>query len=491
MRERGLAFLACLALGACASRPGHFYQDDGPPEKIPPGLAQAPDAVPRVEALIPRANRPYSALGRSYTPDTSDAPFEQRGMASWYGRQYHGNPTASGEPYDMFAMSAAHPTLPIPSYARVTRTSDGRSVIVRINDRGPFLQDRVIDLSYAAAARLGIVGPGSAEVTVRKITARDIAAGTYGPAGARPTPDAAVAAGPAPTAAEAAPTPTEVAVSTRVVAALPATEEIPLAPATSADAAPADLAAAPAAVAGPTPAAPNLPTAPPIAAPTAPHAPAPSEPAAAAPAPVAAPTVAPPSAAQPAVAPSAAAPSSVAPSSVAPSSAAPSSVAPSSVAPSSVAPSSAPPPAVAPAVPASSVATAHAVDPPGVAPPALSPPPAATAAPAPPGPVAAPLPAPAGATWAVQLGAFAQAANAEALREQVRALLAGPGADALPAANRAVRIESDGRLHRVLVGGFEQRAAAQDSARQLKAFLGRDTTVYRSGAGREAAPVSR
>jgi len=188
---RGLLVAACLCLGACATRPGHFYQDDGPPDHVPAGLAETPDAVPRVEPLNPRANRPYSALGRSYTPDTGDAPFEQRGMASWYGRQYHGNPTASGEPYDMFAMSAAHPTLAIPSYARVTRVSDGRSVIVRINDRGPFLQDRVIDLSYAAAARLGIVGPGSGEVVVQKITARDIAAGTYG---ARPASGLASAA---------------------------------------------------------------------------------------------------------------------------------------------------------------------------------------------------------------------------------------------------------------------------------------------------------
>ena len=170
----GLPVLIALMLGACASHPTRYYANDGPPEHVPPDLASVPDAVPRVEPVNPYANRPYSALGHSYTPDTSDAPFEQRGLASWYGRQYHGNRTASGEPYDMFAMSAAHPTLPIPSYARVTNVRDGRTVVVRINDRGPFLEDRIIDLSYAAAVRLGIATPGSGEVVVKKLTARDI-----------------------------------------------------------------------------------------------------------------------------------------------------------------------------------------------------------------------------------------------------------------------------------------------------------------------------
>ena len=173
---RGAALLAAFLLGACATRSAHYYADDGPPERIPAGLTATPDAQPRSEPLNPHANRPYAALGRTYTPDTSDAPFRQRGIASWYGRQFQGNRTASGEAYDMFAMSAAHPTLPIPSYARVTNVRDGSSVIVRINDRGPFLHDRIIDLSYAAAARLGIAGPGSAEVIVEKITTREIVA---------------------------------------------------------------------------------------------------------------------------------------------------------------------------------------------------------------------------------------------------------------------------------------------------------------------------
>jgi peptidoglycan lytic transglycosylase len=163
--------IAVLLVAACASTPKQsgFYREDGPPDHVPSGLLATPDAVPRAEPLSPNANRPYVALGRTYVPIISDAPFHQRGIASWYGRQFQGNRTASGEPYDMFAMTAAHPTLPIPSYARVTNTRDGRSVIVRINDRGPFLHDRIIDLSYAAAARLGLASAGSGEVEVERI----------------------------------------------------------------------------------------------------------------------------------------------------------------------------------------------------------------------------------------------------------------------------------------------------------------------------------
>jgi len=163
--------VAVLLVAACASTPkeSRFYREDGPPERVPADLLATPDAVPRDEPLSPNANRPYVALGHTYVPDTSDAPFHQRGIASWYGRQFQGNRTASGERYDMFAMTAAHPTLPIPSYARVTNTHDGRSVIVRINDRGPFLHDRIIDLSYAAAARLGLATAGSGEVEVERI----------------------------------------------------------------------------------------------------------------------------------------------------------------------------------------------------------------------------------------------------------------------------------------------------------------------------------
>ena len=128
---------------------------DGPPLTVPPGLAQVPDAVPRVEPLrVGGPNRPYEVAGRLYVPIATDQPLVERGGASWYGRKYHGRPTSSGEPYDMFGMTAAHTTMPIPSYARVTNPANGREVIVRINDRGPFVPGRVIDLSYTAALKL-------------------------------------------------------------------------------------------------------------------------------------------------------------------------------------------------------------------------------------------------------------------------------------------------------------------------------------------------
>lgn len=165
---------------ATPRRAGGFYLDDGPLDEIPVDLASLPDAIPRAEPLHRFANRPYSVLGRDYTPVQSLGPFRQRGIASWYGRRYHGQKTSSGEPYDMFGMTAAHPTLPIPSYVRVTRTNGGpdtgRSVVVRINDRGPFLHNRVIDLSYAAAWKLGIVDNGSGTVIVDSVTA-----GSYPP----------------------------------------------------------------------------------------------------------------------------------------------------------------------------------------------------------------------------------------------------------------------------------------------------------------------
>jgi len=136
--------------------------------------------VPRIEPFHAGASRPYAALGRSYTPITDDRPLAQRGLASWYGRQFHGSRTSTGEIYDMFAMTAAHPTMPLPSYAQVTNLRNGASVVVRVNDRGPFREGRVIDLSYAAAARLGIVATGTGEVDLRRITHREIASASNG-----------------------------------------------------------------------------------------------------------------------------------------------------------------------------------------------------------------------------------------------------------------------------------------------------------------------
>jgi rare lipoprotein A len=155
--------------GAGSTRRGAYYLDDGPGDRAPdPDSVVEP--VPRPEAVLERTTRPYVIFGREYRPMSRMEPYRARGVATWYGRRYHGNPTASGERYDMYALTAAHPILPIPSYARVTNLSNGRSVIVRINDRGPFLRDRLIDLSYTAAARLGYVEAGSAQVEVELIT---------------------------------------------------------------------------------------------------------------------------------------------------------------------------------------------------------------------------------------------------------------------------------------------------------------------------------
>lgn len=154
---------------ATGKRGGGFYLDDGPLDTIPVDLAAVPDAVPRPEPLHRFANRPYAVLGRDYVPQTAIVPFRQQGIASWYGRRYHGQKTSSGEPYDMFGMTAAHPTLPIPSYVRVTRPDSGRAVVVRINDRGPFLHGRVIDLSYVAAWKLDILARGSGPVIVESL----------------------------------------------------------------------------------------------------------------------------------------------------------------------------------------------------------------------------------------------------------------------------------------------------------------------------------
>ena len=155
---------------------GGYYLDDGPSAVTEEQLSAVVDVVPRAEKIIPATTRPYTALGRRYEPYQTVRPYRKKGEASWYGRRYHGRPTASGEIYDMLKMTAAHPLLPIPSYARVTRTATGKSIIVRINDRGPFLQERVIDLSFVAAHRLGIINDGTGEVLVEAIVADELSA---------------------------------------------------------------------------------------------------------------------------------------------------------------------------------------------------------------------------------------------------------------------------------------------------------------------------
>jgi rare lipoprotein A len=190
-----------------APRGGGYYLDDGPGANPPADLDGIPDAVPRAEPIRVATSRPYTVMGRSYTPMTALEPYKARGIATWYGRRYHGKPTSSGEIYDMYAMTAAHTTLPIPSYARVTHLASGKSVVVRVNDRGPFVDGRIIDLSYTAAHKLGVLAGGSAMVEVETLIP-----GSAQPApvvaAVKPEPDQA--APPAPAAAEPAPAPVPV-----------------------------------------------------------------------------------------------------------------------------------------------------------------------------------------------------------------------------------------------------------------------------------------
>lgn len=161
-----LLALAALASGGCSVAP--FEPADGPGARIDPD--SIPPAVPRAEPRSPYGNPPsYTVRGRRYHVRDSAAGYVEEGTASWYGSKFHGRRTSSGEPYDMYRMTAAHRTLPLPTYARVTHLGNGRSVVVRINDRGPFHADRLIDLSYAAATRLGVVETGTAPVRVEAI----------------------------------------------------------------------------------------------------------------------------------------------------------------------------------------------------------------------------------------------------------------------------------------------------------------------------------
>jgi len=192
---------------------GGYYLDDGPGDNPPADIDSIPDAQLKTETPLNRANKPYSALGQKYTPMTTYTPYVKLGVASWYGKRYHGRKTSSGEVYDMYAMSGAHTTLPIPSYAKVTNPANGRSVIVRINDRGPFKHDRLIDLSYAAAYKLRLAGQGSGMVEVQSLdtspealqkfagsrTALATNSRTDTPASSQPATTAAITPSPAPT----------------------------------------------------------------------------------------------------------------------------------------------------------------------------------------------------------------------------------------------------------------------------------------------------
>lgn len=232
--SRAVVVLLAALLASCGSAPkrsgsidrapgtgapsggGGYYLDDGPGANPPANIDAIPDAVPKIETLGRGTMRPYTVMGRNYTPMTRLEPYKARGIASWYGRRYHGKQTSSGEIYDMYAMTAAHTVLPIPSYVRVTNVSNGKSVVLRVNDRGPFIDNRLIDLSYTAAYKLGILGGGSGMVEVESIIP--------GQSSAPPQPAAAAPAVVAP----AAP-PVAVAIDMAPVTAIPLPPPAPVA----------------------------------------------------------------------------------------------------------------------------------------------------------------------------------------------------------------------------------------------------------------------
>ena len=160
---------------SASTKSGGYYLDDGPGANPPQDIDSIPNAVPKKEPLLDRSNKPYKALGALYTPMTRYQPYKAGGVASWYGKRYHGRKTSSGEVYDMYGMSAAHPTLPLPSYVKVTNPANGKFVVVRVNDRGPFKHNRIIDLSYAAAYKLRFTAQGSTLVEVEAIDANNVA----------------------------------------------------------------------------------------------------------------------------------------------------------------------------------------------------------------------------------------------------------------------------------------------------------------------------
>ncbi len=170
----GATALGLLALSAC-SVTTHRPAPSPAPQPVAPAppatVERIPDAVPRIEPRSAHGNPPfYDVLGQRYYVLASADGYLERGVASWYGPTFQGGNTSSGEPYDMYAMTAAHKTLPLPCYARVTNLRNGRSVVVRINDRGPFVANRLIDLSYSAAAKLDMVRDGTSLVEVRALS---------------------------------------------------------------------------------------------------------------------------------------------------------------------------------------------------------------------------------------------------------------------------------------------------------------------------------
>jgi rare lipoprotein A len=226
-------WLVLLLLAGCVSAPPRRPAPPAPPPPSPPTVLPSnppnvndiPDAIPRAEPRSLYGNPPfYVVAGHRYVVLQSSSGYVERGVASWYGTEFHGLKTSTGESYDMFAMTAAHKTLPLPCYARVTNLSNGRSVVVRINDRGPFVNNRIIDLSYSAARKLDMIRNGTAFVQMEVVTTAApvitaelpvsvpaVSASLIGPSSAPPingtlpsvTPEAAAVA-PPPAAAPAA-----------------------------------------------------------------------------------------------------------------------------------------------------------------------------------------------------------------------------------------------------------------------------------------------
>lgn len=164
----GLSLALLMLIQACADAP---VQRDGAPKTSKSALMRVPDATPKTEKVTRAGNKnPYSVFGKTYYLLSQARGYKARGTASWYGTKFHGRRTANGEVYDMNAMTAAHKTLPIPCYVRVRNTKNNKTIVVRVNDRGPFHGDRLIDLSYAAAVRLGFADQGTAPVEIEVLT---------------------------------------------------------------------------------------------------------------------------------------------------------------------------------------------------------------------------------------------------------------------------------------------------------------------------------
>jgi rare lipoprotein A len=178
--------LLIVVLAACSSAPRkRSYADGAPAENV--DISKIPEPTPRAESLSKYGNRPYQVFGQWYQILPTRAGYRQQGIASWYGTKFHGKLTSTREPYDMYSFTAAHKTLPIPAYARVTNLETNRSIVVRINDRGPFVGDRIIDLSYVAAVKLGVHIKGTARVEVETITPDETAPALEPTTGNEPT----------------------------------------------------------------------------------------------------------------------------------------------------------------------------------------------------------------------------------------------------------------------------------------------------------------